>query len=408
MNNSNNNNRVRQFIVNLDDNPYHRWDHVAREYKDKIKDVERYIDQSLLSGGWLARGVLASVQGTLGVMAKLNLVAYAKELKGLSRELSIPLGKMVAMQLIYEASTCCTSMVIPDNQNNQVDISSSSLSSSSSSTSSPSSLVLARTMDWSMDCLKDITVEIDFHQSGASVMKATTWVGYVGVLTGIASQSKTAVSINYRRSDKGSFMDNIKNLISYKWPVGYLVRHVLSTATNYQAVAGTLELSGIVAPCFMTIATVDKGIVLARDPESVFRKSHVRDATNTQLEPNIQTSFNNKNKNNNCITTQSNYFVQTNNEEQNDNDNNFLYSNERRCLAKQQLAKWIETGEPVTDDSIWNLFSTFPIHNDDTIYGTIMNPTTYSIETRIPNTRFGFNLNNNNNNKNNKGMTSKY
>jgi len=39
-------------------------------------------------------------------------------------------------------------------------------------------------MDWGMDYLKALTIELDFQKSGKTVFLATSWPGYVGVLTG--------------------------------------------------------------------------------------------------------------------------------------------------------------------------------------------------------------------------------
>lgn len=41
-----------------------------------------------------------------------------------------------------------------------------------------------RTMDWGMEWLRPLTIEVDFIRGGKTQYVATTWVGYVGVLTG--------------------------------------------------------------------------------------------------------------------------------------------------------------------------------------------------------------------------------
>jgi len=40
-------------------------------------------------------------------------------------------------------------------------------------------------MDWDLELLKDLTIIVDFKYSGQIMFTATTWVGYVGVFTGM-------------------------------------------------------------------------------------------------------------------------------------------------------------------------------------------------------------------------------
>jgi hypothetical protein len=55
---------------------------------------------------------------------------------------------------------------------------------------------------------------VDFQRKGQSVLKATTWIGYVGILTGIRMEKGYSVSVNYRRTDDGTFSNNLKTALS--------------------------------------------------------------------------------------------------------------------------------------------------------------------------------------------------
>ena len=54
---------------------------------------------------------------------------------------------------------------------------------------------------------------MDFQRKGQSVLKATTWIGYVGILTGMRTGNGYSVSVNYRRTD-GTFHNNLKTALS--------------------------------------------------------------------------------------------------------------------------------------------------------------------------------------------------
>jgi hypothetical protein len=118
----------------------------------------------------------------------MGKVYYGNEIEAISRLAGIPLGKLVAMQLIYEASTCCTSIVVPG-ANGAKHI---------------------RTMDWEMPFLMNVnrllvrdvdffklTVELEFQRDNATIAYATSWAGYVGIMTGVRLGG-FSVSLNFR------------------------------------------------------------------------------------------------------------------------------------------------------------------------------------------------------------------
>lgn len=41
-----------------------------------------------------------------------------------------------------------------------------------------------RTMDWQMPYLRALTIELEWRRAGATVARATSWAGYIGLLTG--------------------------------------------------------------------------------------------------------------------------------------------------------------------------------------------------------------------------------
>lgn len=116
-----------------------------------------------------------------------------------------------------------------------------------------------RTMDWGdadrttlgggMPELKAITVMIDFQRDGKTVYSATTWAGYVGVLTGMR-HGGWSVSVNFRvTEDWGSLKGFLKNAwagVTSSWPVGFLNRYVSCgwAAAERTATSNSLRLAG--------------------------------------------------------------------------------------------------------------------------------------------------------------------
>jgi N-acylethanolamine-hydrolysing acid amidase len=99
-------------------------------------------------------------------------------------------------------------------------------------------------MDWDLPQLRDLTIEVkffrnlnsfkklDFQKGGKTLFLASSWAGYVGVLTGVRPNSYS-VSINFRRTEKGNLWQNIKQSLKGGWPTGFLVRVVLEEDNSF-------------------------------------------------------------------------------------------------------------------------------------------------------------------------------
>jgi hypothetical protein len=114
----------------------------------------------------LGEGVIASVAtAAFSGLNKIGKIYYSEELQGIADASGIPVGKISLLQIAYEIFAACTSIVVNMEQ--------------------PDGHVCPfhiRTMDWEMDMLDALTIEVDFVRRGATVFTATTWAGYVGVL----------------------------------------------------------------------------------------------------------------------------------------------------------------------------------------------------------------------------------
>ncbi|MES1910342.1 MAG: hypothetical protein MHM6MM_002951 [Cercozoa sp. M6MM] len=174
--------------------------------------------------------------------------------------MNIPLGKLTALQLVYEASAACTSVMAPLNARGD-------------------SLLHIRSMDWEMDFLRDVTLELDVRKAGRTLFIATSWAGYVGILTGVKPlpegdlahwQQSFSVAVNYRVLDM-SFGRNLRKLLRYKWPVGFLVRETLTNACDVYHAIEWLVTSELVAPTYLSICSSKLGAVVTRDRTSCDR-----------------------------------------------------------------------------------------------------------------------------------------
>jgi hypothetical protein len=56
-------------------------------------------------------------------------------------------------------------------------------------------------------------LDVDFQKKGETIFKATTWVGYVGILTGMRVENGYSVSVNFRHTG-GALTANLKTALA--------------------------------------------------------------------------------------------------------------------------------------------------------------------------------------------------
>lgn len=77
-----------------------------------------------------------------------------------------------------------------------------------------------------------LAIEVEFWKGGSLQYMATTWAGYVGVLTAVKPQS-FSLSINFRCCNTGNVFTNIMSAIKGGWPVAVFIRNVFETAPSF-------------------------------------------------------------------------------------------------------------------------------------------------------------------------------
>ncbi|KAL6066767.1 Acid ceramidase [Balamuthia mandrillaris] len=329
---------VPRFVVDLDLPPAQRWNEIAHHYKSDFKGLRQILEEEIaeMLGGKKKASLLEKLAGlVLGAAAKAGAVYYGKELKGLAQACELPLGLLVLMQLVYEAAAACTSVIVNDDNGVPIHI---------------------RTMDWGMDYLKPLTLELEFKKGGHTLFMATSWAGYVGVLTGMRPNGYS-VSVNFRVTGEG-YLLNFKKAMTYSWPIGFLVREVLESTSNFHKAVGYLSASKLIAPVYFSVAgtKTDEGVVLTRR-----RDTEDQRWTMEEHGP--------------CVQTNEEWFSS-----ETEDENTILYSLRRRQLAQTLLSLM----QRKTEENMWAMMSRFPILNGCTLSGTFMCPCTGSFHTRLP------------------------
>lgn len=305
------------FIINLDLPPEQRWKQLVTNYKQECLEIFNYLEtlsQQMLGG--VAKTI---INGFIEGYRYFYDVMYQKELEGIANTLGVSINKLILGQLVYESCACCTSVIFKFKGNN----------------------LHFRTMDWDMDILKKVTVNLVFKKNNQVLFGATSWVGYVGIMTGMMSGQYT-VALNYRRS-KGNLFDNFMRTLAQKWPIGYLIRYVLENNYSLGQALDMFKYSLLIAPCYITVSdSQNRCHNIIREHDSLV----------------------------NYIVSDD-WICQTNNDPGcSDPTKNILWSMERRNKVNELIFKESQNWQSYED--IIKSFLVYPILNKETVYCVLM------------------------------------
>lgn len=223
--------------------------------------------------------------------------------------------------------------------------------------------------------------------------------GYVGVLTGMRlGNNGFSVSVNFRVTGDG-FWQNLKKAMGGSWPIGFLVREVLTQSENinFNSAKSMLQNSKIIAPVYFTMSGYNKneGCLVTRDRESD-DKCLLLDCDNGNTEYGVEIRNVNpdasENKENDSDIIQDDgkrkYIIQTNIDHWSSYwADNIMWSIQRRNVANEKL---VDLNGNCDYNDLWKLATEHPIFNEITVYGTLMSVTDGYLETKLPHKDYGF------------------
>ena len=327
--------KIKKYVIDLDTDEKHRWTNIILEHKSEclvaFSEMEKLVNLSTTAK--VAKYLAKSIASAYVYFGK---VLYLDELKSIAKILNVTVEKVILYQLVYEMFAACTSIGCKVNGD----------------------MIHFRTMDWDMEFLKKLTIELEFKKSGKTLFRSITWAGYIGVLTAMVPNNYS-VSINYRASSGGvtvsKLIGNLKRCLGLSWPIGHLIRILLEKESDLATFKYQVSHADLIAPCYVTICDkAGKSMIIIRD--------------NNRLVDTIESP---------------NYVVQTNKDPGPNPESNILYSIQREKLANKILAEY--TQEPnANHKDLFKKLCKRPIINEETVYMCIMIPAANVLETYIP------------------------
>lgn len=309
------------YVVNLDLEEGLRWKDIIDSNKEKIDKIKhRLLD--------LINNLVGNFEYILMPLVNTfywsNLIMYKGELNYLAEQTGLTFTQILTLQLCYEACACCTSVI----------------------TNVSGEKIFFRTMDWPYDFLKELTIDIEFQKNNTTVFYATSWIGYVGILTATLPK-KYSLAINFRSENNLTFnkiLENLKRLINMYWPTGYLIRYICENSLDEIDMNSQIVNCKTVSPFYLTVLNnLGESYVINSSPSNEIT-----------LSPKT-----------------SNYTIQTNC----DFDKfepDILYSVHRRQMVIESIKSKSNNFNSI-EELIQSLYR-FPVLNEETIYLCLMTP----------------------------------
>ncbi|EEH40022.1 hypothetical protein PAAG_08885 [Paracoccidioides lutzii Pb01] len=162
--------------------PAKRYVELAESYRDKMRSLTGLFDE-LVESVYPGINVIWVKRAARLFLRSLYTHEETEEIKGISKATGIDLYLLVSLNVVLDLLMGCTSggARCRDAQD------------------SSSKMLHFRTLDWGMDVLRELIVQLEFVRSPETekvLATSITYVGFVGVLTGV--RRNLSVSLNFR------------------------------------------------------------------------------------------------------------------------------------------------------------------------------------------------------------------
>ncbi|KAJ5148872.1 beta subunit of N-acylethanolamine-hydrolyzing acid amidase-domain-containing protein [Penicillium atrosanguineum] len=167
------------FNIDLSLPPSERYVELASLYRDRMRSLRGMFDE-------LVRSISPKIPLNLvhilarSFLRKLYIDEETEELRSISRVTDIDMYLLISLNTVLDLLMGCTSGGVRTKDG------------------LGTTMLHFRTLDWGMDPLRDLIVQLEFRRGADPTLLATTvtYVGYVGVLTGV--RKGLSASLNFR------------------------------------------------------------------------------------------------------------------------------------------------------------------------------------------------------------------
>lgn len=298
-----------------------RWHHAFAPYIKTIKALHKE----------LLAALTPKQVHLLSILLKATFLEaeIKEEIQAAAEQTGIPMESFVVLSFFYELRAYCTSLLVkqPDG-----------------------SILHGRNLDYVVPkAMRELVANIEFMRDGQLLYRATTFIGYFGVLTGV-KPGAFAISLD-QRVPHGSFWRNIANAAIGHTGNTFAIRTAFETYTTYEETVKYLSEVPLITDSYYIISGVN------------------------DLQGAIITRFKHQFVDIHYMNPHDKYLVETNY----DPWARDPVGDNRKTKAEELL----QALEEVSEAQVWQVLSTPPVFNVRTIYTTVMSARRGGLTTKI-------------------------
>lgn len=188
--------RVPIYTVDLSRPPARRYNELVRDFRNKIPHLTELF-QDVVTGFGLPPKATTRLARLL--LRRLYSKELTEEIRGISEASGVDMYLLVCLNTLLDLFMGCTS-------------GGARVKMGRSGSSRQTRMLHFRTLDWAMDPLREVVVQLDFinEPGGPVIARSITYVGFVGALTAV--RPGLSMSLNFRpyHNDSHSRISNMQ------------------------------------------------------------------------------------------------------------------------------------------------------------------------------------------------------
>uniref|UniRef100_A0AC35TM49 Acid ceramidase-like n=1 Tax=Rhabditophanes sp. KR3021 TaxID=114890 RepID=A0AC35TM49_9BILA len=238
------------FEVDLDADPYHRWDEISGIYADNINGLLGVIKDLILP---IFPDALPFIDTLFADIGEKLPNPYREEIHGIADVTGIPIGQIVMYNVFYEIFTVCTSIIAQDPNGH---------------------LVHARNLDFGLflgwdheNHLRKMVININWIRTDpltgkkGLLFKSNNFAGYIGIYNGLRPKA-FSITANERFMAEGGYVGMLSYLFGEdpngRW-MSWLTRETLINFDNYADAKKHLSETPMLSPVYYILGGVNPG-----------------------------------------------------------------------------------------------------------------------------------------------------
>ncbi|KAF6759399.1 beta subunit of N-acylethanolamine-hydrolyzing acid amidase-domain-containing protein [Ephemerocybe angulata] len=251
------------YTIDLSLPPSERHNDICQAFDAELS-IFRYLYQAIInmSGFPIIAGAAARL-----LLRRVHSKEETEEIKGIARATRMKLNEVVAYNTFLDLFSGCVSGGVK----------------AKAAEGGAETVLHFRGLDWEMDLLRDLLVQVQYKRDGKIVARAVTYAGYVGTLTGVREGLSMSMNYRLRLNSSSNVLAHRKHqlsiLLGLRPSIASQLRTLLLSpgpAPSLSDVQAHFE-SAPASPCYLTFCSPDEVLIMEKDLKGLASEARISD-----------------------------------------------------------------------------------------------------------------------------------